>query len=228
MGIRPESSHHEEGPGQNEIDFRYSDSLTAADDVMTFQTVVKTVARRNGLHADFSPKPLKNQPGNGFHINISVRAADGSDQLPYVIAGILDKAAEMTAFLNPIPASYLRFGNNKAPQYVSWSSGNRSHLIRIPAATGEYKRAELRSPDPMANPYLSFAIIIYAGLYGIQNQLELPPALDCNLYTAQPDFLNTLEQIPASLEKACELARQSAFIRSHIPKAILEVYCSRQ
>lgn len=228
MGIRPESSHHEEGPGQNEIDFRYSDPLTAADNVMTFQTVVKTVARRNGLHADFSPKPMENQPGNGFHINISVKTADGSDQLPYVIAGILSKAAEMTAFLNPVSTSYLRFGRDKAPRYVSWSSENRSQLVRIPAAMGEYKRAELRSPDPMTNPYLAFALMIYAGLYGIQNRLELPGAVDYNLYNAHPDILNELQRIPDTLEKACEQARQSEFIRAHIPEAILETYCNQQ
>lgn len=228
MGIRPESSHHEEGPGQNEIDFRYSDPLTAADNVMTFQTVVKTVSQRNGLHADFSPKPIENQPGNGFHINLSVKATDGSDQLPYVIAGILSKVTEMTAFLNPVSSSYMRFGHSKAPRYVSWSSENRSQLIRIPAAIGEYQRAELRSPDPMANPYLSFALIIYAGLYGIQNRLELPEAVDYNLYKAHPALLNKLQEIPDTLEKACKQAWKSEFIRSHIPKAILETYCSQQ
>lgn len=228
MGIRPESSHHEEGPGQNEIDFQYSDPLTAADNAMTFQTVVKTVAHRNGLHADFSPKPIENQPGNGFHINISVKAADGSDQLPYVIAGILSKAAEMTAFLNPVSASYRRFGHDKAPRYVSWSSENRSQLVRIPAAMDKYRRAELRSPDPTANPYLAFALMIYAGLYGIQNRLELPRAVDYNLYNARPDILNELQRIPDTLEKACEKARQSEFIRAHIPEAILETYCNQQ
>lgn len=227
MGIRPESSHHEEGPGQNEIDFRYSDPLTAADNAMTFQTVVKTIARRNGLHADFSPKPLENQPGNGFHINISVKSADGSEYLPFVIAGILDKAAEMTAFLNPTSESYLRFGHNKAPRYISWSGENRSQLIRIPAAAGEYKRAELRSPDPMANPYLAFALMIYAGLYGIQKELTLPVAADFNLFRANPGALEGLQKIPETLEQACEKARESEFIRTRIPKAILEIYCNQ-
>lgn len=227
MGIRPESSHHEQGPGQNEIDFRYSDPLTAADNAMTFQTVVKTIARRNGLHADFSPKPLKDQPGNGFHINISVKTTDGSDQLPFVIAGILSKTPEMTAFLNPDPASYLRFGHAKAPKYVSWSSENRSQLLRIPAAMPESKRAELRSPDPAANPYLAFALIIYAGMYGIQNRLALPDAVDYNLYTAPDDILRELKEIPDTLEKACVQARQSEFIRAHIPQAILDIYCNR-
>lgn len=227
MGIRPESSHHEQGPGQNEIDFRYSDPLTAADNAMTFQTVVKTIARRNGLHADFSPKPLKDHPGNGFHINISVKTADGSDLLPFVIAGILNKTPEMTAFLNPVPNSYLRFGHAKAPKYVSWSSENRSQLLRIPATIPDSKRAELRSPDPAANPYLAFALIIYAGLYGIQNKLALPDAVDYNLYTAPDDILRELKEIPDTLEKACAQARQSEFIRAHIPQAILDIYCNR-
>ncbi|MEE1199621.1 MAG: glutamine synthetase family protein, partial [Christensenellales bacterium] len=148
MGIRPESSHHEEGPGQNEIDFRYSDPLTAADNTMTFQTIVKTVARRNGVHVDFGPKPLEDKPGNGFHINMSVKPCDDPDNLYHMIAGVLDKIVEMTAFLNPTKASYQRFGAHKAPGYVSWSSENRSQLVRIPAAVGEYRRAELRSPDP--------------------------------------------------------------------------------
>lgn len=227
MGIRPESSHHEQGPGQNEIDFRYSDPLTAADNAMTFQTVVKTIARRNGLHADFSPKPLKDHPGNGFHINISVKTADGFDLLPFVIAGILNKTPEMTAFLNPVPNSYLRFGHAKAPKYVSWSSENRSQLLRIPATIPDSKRAELRSPDPAANPYLAFALIIYAGLYGIQNKLALPDAVDYNLYTAPDDILRELKEIPDTLEKACAQARQSEFIRAHIPQAILDIYCNR-
>ena len=160
MGIQPESSHHEEGPGQNEIDFRYSDPLTAADNAMTFQTVVKTIARRNGLYADFSPKPLEDKPGSGFHINISVKSKDDTDYMDYMIAGILDKVADMTVFLNPTESSYQRFGSNKAPKYVSWSSENRSQLVRVPAAVGEYRRAELRSPDPSANTYLAFALLI--------------------------------------------------------------------
>ncbi|MDO5399617.1 MAG: glutamine synthetase family protein [Eubacteriales bacterium] len=227
MGIRPESSHHEGGPGQNEIDFRYSDPLTAADNVMTFQTIVKTVARRNGLWADFSPKPLEHQPGNGFHINMSIRSRDGSDKLPYLIAGVLDKAAEMTAFLNPSQESYLRFGRSRAPRYISWSSENRSQLVRIPAAHGEYRRAELRSPDPTANPYLAFALIIYAGLYGIQNRLPMPEVVDQNLFRASAELISSLRKLPDSLEEACLLAKQSSFIAEHIPAAVLDIYCNK-
>ena len=228
MGIQPESSHHEEGPGQNEIDFRYSTPLNAADNAMTFQTVVKTVARHNGLYADFSPKPLKNKPGNGFHINMSVKASDdNSDNMPFIIAGILEKISDMTVFLNPLENSYKRFGHNKAPRYISWSGQNRSQLVRVPAALGEYKRAELRSPDPSANPYLAFALIIYAGLYGIQNKLELQKPADINLYTADSDTLSQFKQLPVNLKSACDAAAGSQFIKEHIPEAILNIYCSR-
>lgn len=227
MGIRPESSHHEEGPGQNEIDFRYSSPLAAADNAMTFQMVVKTVARRNGLYADFSPKPLEDKPGNGFHINISVKSSDNVDNMNFMIAGILAKVAEMTIFLNPLESSYQRFGNNKAPRYISWSSENRSQLVRVPAAVGEYKRAELRSPDPAANTYLAFALMIYASLYGIQNKLELQDPADINLYKADADTLAKFEHLPENLKSACSLANNSDFIKEHIPGAILELYCNK-
>lgn len=225
MGIRPESSHHEEGPGQNEIDFRYSEPITAADNAMTFQTIVRTVAHRNGLFADFSPKPLENGPGNGFHINMSVKASDDSDNLHYMIAGILDKIEDITVFLNPTEQSYQRFGNHKAPKYISWSSENRSQLIRIPAAVGEYRRAELRSPDSMANPYLAFTLLIYAGLYGIENKLELPMVADINLFKVEEETLKKYKKLPQDLKSACKIAKNSDFIKKHIPASILNIYC---
>lgn len=227
MGIPSESSHHEEGPGQNEIDFRYSDPVTAADNAMTFQTVVKTVAYRNGLYADFSPKPLKDKPGNGFHINISVKSSDTTDYMNGMIAGILAKICDMTVFLNPLETSYQRFGNHKAPRYISWSGENRSQLVRIPAAAGEYKRAELRSPDPAANTYLAFALMIYASLYGIQNKLKLQASTDINFYKADADTLAKFKQLPGDLKSACATAYCSDFIRKYIPDAILEIYCNR-
>ena len=227
MGIRPESSHHEEGPGQNEIDFRYSDPLTAADNTMTFQTVVKTIARRNGVFVDFSPKPLDDKPGNGFHINMSVKPSDSSENLFYMIAGVLEKVVEMTAFLNPTEESYNRFGMDKAPGYVSWSSENRSQLVRIPAAVGEYRRAELRSPDPMANPYLAFTLMIYAALNGLENKLDLPEAANINLYKADAETLARFKKLPESLSDACKVAAASEFIKKHIPTAILDIYCNK-
>lgn len=227
MGIRPESSHHEEGPGQNEIDFRYSDAITAADNAMTFQTVVKNVAHRNGLYADFSAKPFENEPGNGFHINMSVNPDEKSENLYYMIAGVLDKAEDMTAFLNPTENSYKRLGKNKAPGYISWSNENRSQLIRIPAAADEYRRAEFRSPDPTANPYLAFALMIYAGLYGLQNKLNMPNAADFNLYKASAEILAKFKKIPENFSSACEIAMASEFIKAHIPAAILNIYCNK-
>lgn len=227
MGIRPESSHHEQGSGQNEIDFRYSDPLTAADNAMTFQTVVKAIALRNGLYADFSPKPLHHQPGNGFHINISVKSAYDQDCMNSMIAGILDKASEMTLFLNPLENSYERFGQDKAPRYISWSSENRSQLVRVPAALGEYRRAELRSPDPAANSYLAFALLIYASMYGIKENLELPEPADLNLFKAPIEVLANFRQLPGNLPAACQEAKNSSFIKKCIPKAITELYCSR-
>lgn len=227
MGIRPESSHHEEGPGQNEIDFRYSDPLTAADNTMTFQTVVKTIARRNGVFVDFSPKPLDDKPGNGFHINMSVKPSDSSENLCYMIAGVLEKVVEMTAFLNPTEESYNRFGTDKAPGYVSWSSENRSQIVRIPAAVGEYRRAELRSPDPMANPYLAFTLMIYAALNGLENKLDLPEAANINLYKADAENLARFKKLPESLSDACKIAAASEFIKKHIPTAILDIYCNK-
>lgn len=228
MGIYPESSHHEEGAGQNEIDFRYSDPLTAADNVITLQTIVRTVANRNGLYADFSPKPLKGNPGNGFHINLSVKSDDGRDNLlPFMLAGVLDKVEEMTAFLNPTEDSYKRLGTNKAPRYISWSSENRSQLVRIPAAIGEYRRGELRSPDPSVNPYIAFALIIYSGLYGIENQLDLPVVADFNLYTADEKTLSQFRALPENLVRAREIAADSEFIKQHIPESIFKIYCGK-
>lgn len=227
MGIRPESSHHEEGPGQNEIDFRYSDALTAADHALTFQNVVRTVAGRNGLWADFSAKPLAGKPGNGFHINISVQPNEASENLCYVIAGILEKVEDMTLFLNPTENSYERFGEDKAPRYISWSSENRSQLVRIPAAVGEYRRAELRSADPGANPYLAFALMIYAGLHGIRNQLSMPPAVNRNLYTASRESLRGLRTLPENFAAACKIAQESDFVKTHIPASILSAYCEK-
>ena len=227
MGILPESSHHEEGPGQNEIDFRYSDPLTAADNSMTFQTVVKTIAGLNGIFADFSPKPLENKAGNGFHINMSVKSSDGADHMDPMIAGILDKISDMTVFLNPTANSYKRFGSNKAPRYISWSSENRSQLIRIPAAVGEYRRAELRSADPTANPYIAYALLIYAGMYGLEHELQLPPASDFNVYTAPAEVLEGLKKLPGSLYEAAALAGASAFINEHLPETVISAYRHR-
>lgn len=223
MGIYPESSHHEEGPGQNEIDFRYSDPLSAADNAVTFRSVVNTIAARNGLYADFTPKPLVGHPGNGMHINFAVKGASGNS-MAHAIAGILSHIREMTAFLNPTEDSYSRFGVDKAPRYISWSAENRSQLIRIPAAVGEYRRAELRSPDPMCNPYLAYGLLIHAGLDGIASQLPLPDACDRNLYTAPPEITGVYQTLPKNRTEARKTAAASPFLRAILPDAILTEY----
>lgn len=213
MGIYPESSHHEEGPGQNEIDFIHSDPLTAADNAVTFRTVVNTVTAVNGLCADFSPCPIDSQPGNGFHINISLKK-DTEKYMNCFIAGITDKIREMTLFLNPDKSSYSRFGTNKAPKYITWSHENRSQLIRIPASASEdSKRTELRSPDPLSNPYLAFALIIHACLDAAESGAKLPET-----QSAEPDVL------PENIAQAAKAALNSEFIKKYIPSSIIGGY----
>ena len=225
MGIQPECSHHEEGPGQNEIDFRYSDPLSAADNAISFKSVVRSAAMRNGLCADFSPKPLRDYAGSGLHINISVQHSGRDNLLPHVIAGIMEHISEMTVFLNPCENSYERLGKNKAPGYITWSSENRSQLIRIPAADAARRRAELRSADPAANPYLAFALLIYAGLDGIERELFPPAATNINLYDSPVSALADYKRLPTSLLEARCTARESRFIRERLPETVVQSYC---
>lgn len=224
MGIKPETSHHEQGPGQNEIDFKFSDALSCADNFITLKQVVKSIAARNGLFASFSPKPLPGKSGSGLHINLSLSqrgsnifklGSGGSSEIAEsFIAGVLQKAPEITAFLNPLPNSYERFGAFEAPKYVSWSHGNRSQLIRIPAARGERMRMELRSPDPATNPYLAFALVISAGFYGAENKLPLPEGLNVDLYAADSIVTDTLAHLPQNMEEALNLVKKSDFVNS--------------
>ena len=176
------------------------------------------MAQGNGLYADFSPKPIPGESGNGMHINISVKARDGRDVAQGFMAGILSHIREITAYLNPTESSYRRLGEKKAPRYITWSPENRSQLIRIPAAQGEYRRMELRSPDPTANPYLAFALLIYAGLDGIQKGMTPPPPTNLDLYTADKAVLSRLEALPETLRDARAAASESAFVRSILPE----------
>ncbi|HRU84372.1 MAG: glutamine synthetase family protein [Christensenellales bacterium] len=234
MGLKPESSHHEQGPGQNEIDFQYSDALSSADNLMTFKSVVKVIAARNGLYASFMPKPLLDKSGSGLHVNISLsqngfnifknRDEGNSAVAESFIAGILQKTPEITLFLNPTANSYERFGKFEAPKYVSWSHQNRSQLVRIPAAIGERVRMEMRSPDPTVNPYLAFALIIGAGIYGIENSLKLPPAVDADLYNADASVIKGLTMLPVSLDAAITAAQSSEFVKTVIGDTMLSKY----
>ena len=235
MRMQPETSHHEQGPGQNEIDFKFSNALEAADNLQTFKTVVKAIAERNGLFASFMPKPLLDAPGNGLHVNLSLNqngrnvfknADTGNLALPSenFIAGILSKVRELTLFLNPTANSYERFGRFDAPKYVSWSPHNRSQLVRIPAAVGEKVRMELRSPDPSVNPYLAFALIISAGLDGIENKTELPPPVNEDLFTAGDAITKNLDKLPDSLKEAVICAGKSSFIKDILGENLLNKF----
>lgn len=234
MGIKPETSHHEQGPGQNEIDFKFGDALESADNLLTFKSVVKSVAARGGLFASFMPKPIPDAAGSGLHVNLSLtrngrnifkNVSEGHSTIAEsFIAGILAKTPEITLFLNPLANSYERFGAYEAPKYVSWSHQNRSQLVRIPAAMGEKVRMELRSPDPSLNPYLAFALIIAAGLDGIEKNMALPFATDADVYTADESVIKTLTLLPDSLDKAIALAENSDFVKSVTGEDLLSKY----
>ena len=222
MGIKPESSHHEAGPGQNEIDFRYADPITAADNTVTFLSVVRTLAARNGLHADFTPQPLKGKAGSALHITVSVKANSGEDVTDSAIAGILYNIAGMTVFLNPTPDSFQRFGKHKAPQYIAWSEKNRAQLISTRINENGIRCAQLRSPDPEANPYLAYALMIYAVLDGIDNQRALPEPVDEDVLQSQSET----KELPDNLEKARTEAKTSHFIQRFVPTSVIRLYCA--
>lgn len=222
MHIVPESSHHESGPGQNEIDFRHAGPLTTADHAMAFKSVVHTIAAQYGLHASFMPKPLSEESGNGLHVNLSIdrdgrnlfQLEDG--RLPreaqHAMAGILRRIREISLFLNPIPSSYKRLGVFEAPRMINWSFGSRSQLIRIPAAGVGEGRMELRSPDPACNPYLAFSLMIAAALEGMTEVTPLQ------------EPMAVAGELPGSMEEAIDLAAASAFVREVIPESMLERY----
>ena len=226
MGIQPESSHHEAGPGQNEIDFCYADPITAADNTVTFLSVVRTMAARNGLYADFSPKPIKDKAGSALHITVSVKSNAGDDVTDSAIAGILHNVAGMTVFLNPTVGSFLRFGQHKAPKYITWSGNNRAQLISVRLTESGSRCAQVRSPDPEANPYLAFALMIYAVLDGIENQRALPQPVDEDFLLFQNETKVEPERLPDSLEKARIEAKKSPLIQQFIPSSVIRLYCA--
>ncbi len=212
MGLTPERSHHERGPGQNEIDFHYAKPLKAADQMTTFKMVVSTLSDRYGLVSDFSPMPLPEYPGNGYHINIYAVDENGNDLIRYVAAGIIDKIRDITIFLNPTDASFTRLGNNSAPDKVNWSSASDSELMYIETYKGR-TRCELRSPDASSNPYLVYALLIQAGLDGIERKLSLPEEM-----ATEALFL------PGSRKEAAGLAAKSSFVKKIVPEGIIKEY----
>ncbi len=219
MGFEIEASHHEVAPGQHEIDFKYANAVQAADQIQMFKLVVKTVARKYGLHATFMPKPLFGVNGSGMHCHQSLFQGnenafyDESDTLGLsetarqYMAGIIKHARAFAAITNPLVNSYKRLvPGYEAPSYVAWSAKNRSPLIRVPASRGLSTRIELRNPDPAANPYLALAVMLKAGLDGIKNKLQAPPAVDRNIYIMDEMELEEagIKSLPASLKEALE------------------------
>lgn len=208
MGLYPECSHHEEGPGQNEIDFRYSDALSSADHAVIFKNATESIAYKNGFFASFAPKPVKNASGSGMHVNVSLTGDENTFRSFY--AGVMRRAREATYYFNPTEESYERLGGRKAPHKISWGEEDRTALIRIPASK-KGKRFELRSPDGEANVYIAYALIIYAGTEGVEEGL-----------TPERAISESGEELPGSLSEARDLAANSSFIKKYLPAKLTE------
>ena len=231
MSLTPQCSHHEAGPGQHEIGFKPTSALDAADNILTYFMTAKAIAARNGLYASFMPHPIPDETGNGFHINISLYdklknvfySDDGSlsPQAEAFSAGILDRVCDMTAFFNQTANSYERLALEGMPKYVSWSFNNRSNLIRIPKARPENARVELRSPDALCNPYIAFALLIYAGADGIKRGLTLP---ECSKATDAHTSRTGFTRLPENLREALAAASESDFLREHLPSETLDSF----
>lgn len=219
MGFEIEASHHEVAAGQHEIDFKYADAMTTADNIMTFKMAVKTIAQKNGLHATFMPKPVYGINGSGMHTNMSLfkdgknifadpKGERGLSKDAYsFIAGLLAHVKGMAAVTNPLVNSYKRLvPGYEAPCYLAWSASNRSALIRIPAARGQSTRVELRCPDPTCNPYLALALCLAAGLDGIEKGMTAPAEITENIFAmdAETRQAHGIENLPGNLNDAID------------------------
>ncbi|ABJ67800.1 type I glutamate--ammonia ligase [Pediococcus pentosaceus] len=241
MGFDVEASHHEVAPGQHEIDFKYADALTAADNIQTFKLVVKTVARKYNLHATFMPKPMDGINGSGMHLNMSLFNKEGnafydekgdlqlSQNAYWFLGGLLKHARSYTAVCNPIVNSYKRLvPGYEAPVYVAWSGSNRSPLIRVPSSKGLSTRFEVRSVDPAANPYLAIASVLEAGLDGIRNKIEPEDSVDRNIYRMNIQERNEehITDLPSTLHNALKEFQNDDVMRKalgdHIFQSFLE------
>ena len=241
MGFDIEASHHEVADGQHEIDFRYADILTAADNVATFKIAVKAIAAKHNLHATFMPKPIYGINGSGMHCNISL-FKDGknafydvkaeyqlSDIAKYSIGGLLKHVKGITAALNPTVNSFKRLvPGYEAPVYLAWSLANRSALLRVPAKRGNATRGELRSPDPACNPYLAFATILQACLDGVRNKIDPPAPVESNIYklTTKERKKQRIDALPGSLAEALEHLDKSLVARAALGEHIFNEFMS--
>ncbi|MCW2692621.1 MAG: Glutamate--ammonia ligase [Mycobacterium sp.] len=242
MGISVEFSHHEVAPGQQEIDLRYADALTTADNLMTFRHVVKEAALAQGLFASFMPKPFSDQPGSGLHTHLSLFEGDRNafyepetpDGLSKVgrafVAGLLAHAAEITAVCNQWVNSYKRLiSGGEAPAFICWGSNNRSALVRVPhhkPGKGNSARVEVRSPDTACNPYLTFAVLLAAGLRGIEQGYELPPGTSDDVWTLSDGQRSRLgmDPLPHSLGEALKIMEDSELVRETLGDGVHEFF----
>jgi glutamine synthetase len=237
MAFTIEASHHEVAKGQHEIDFAYDEALANADKVLTFKYVTKTIAIREGLGATFMPKPIFGTAGSGMHTNISLFRGDEnafydpitplgiSDLARFFIGGLLEHACAITALANPLINSYKRLVSGfEAPVYISWSGPNRSSLIRIPAGRGLSTRLEFRSPDPACNPYLTFAVMLAAGLDGIRRGIDPGEPVDMNVYELSESKRKQLgiRILPANLREALEALEEDRIIRDALGDHVLQ------
>lgn len=240
MGFEIEASHHENAPGQHEIDFKYADAVKAADQIQTFKLVVKTIARQHGLHATFMPKPIFGVAGSGMHCHQSLFKGkenafyDESDKLGLndtarqYMAGMLHHARAFAAITNPTVNSYKRLvPGYEAPCYVAWSASNRSPMIRIPSSRGLSTRVEARNPDPAANPYLALAVMLKAGLDGIKNKMKLSAPTDRNIYvmTEEERIAEGIPSLPENLKEAIDELRKSEVIGEALGEHALLHFC---
>ena len=239
MGFEIEASHHETAPAQHEIDFKYERALHAADNIMTFKFVVKTIAKQSGLYATFMPKPKEGVGGSGMHVNMSLEK-DGknafvdsddkyglSKEAYWFMGGLLHHAYAMTAVTNPLVNSYKRLvPGYEAPIHIAWSARNRSPLIRIPSSRGQSTRIELRSPDPAANPYLALAVCLAAGLDGIENQIDPPAEVSQNIYAMSDKERKAqgIKALPSNLLEAVRALEEDAFVPEVLGDHISECY----
>lgn len=243
LGFNIEVSHHEVAIGQHEIGFRHADALTCADNLTTFRYVVRSVAEQNGMHATFMPKPIFGQNGSGMHCNQSLSKAGrntffdpkGLEQLSDValgyIAGLLDHLPGITALANPTVNSYKRLvPGYEAPVYIAWSPGNRSAAIRIPAKRGNSTRAELRTPDPTANPYLAFTVMLAAGLDGIKRGLKPPAPVNQNIYHLSEEESAKLKitGLPHNLSAAIDAFSRDKVLTRALGEHITEAFIAEK
>jgi glutamine synthetase len=237
MGFEIEAAHHEVAPGQHEIDFKYADALTTADNITTFKMVIKRIALKHNLHATFMPKPVAGINGSGMHTHLSLfkngknafMEEKSSLQLSKValnfIAGLLEHADEMVAITNPLVNSFKRLTPGyEAPTNIAWSASNRSAMIRVPAKRGQSTRCELRMPDPSCNPYLALTVMMAAGLEGIKQNMTPPPPIQRNIYqmSVRDRRKHKVKELPGTLREAIHIMRRSRVVKNALGEHIFD------